>query len=663
MIKPFKLGKPSELIIPFTINDVESKDEDVSASESGDFPKSDILKSPFSLLSNDVKKMAENLCLPLQSVYGNGTKSLVPYIGQALQNYKNDGNQIPGVLPASCQNMGRSSFNFQLNLKKKIIHVIDTVNGEKKHFSYCISIDLCLQNGESQNYLAVVESDKVKNFSWLNHATNSLAKLPNDKDEKIEFERIIQECIESQNVPIELIYPNAGWRLIENLGWRYVYGTGAIGVEGEFIHTKKCDEKFMFPTTSLTPYEIFNNAMNMRKICKNRFASTILLLFTHVSTMTTFFEESGFPINFILGIVGVTNSRKTSLTMEFTRIFSQKKKMADAEFTATAAGIEKTLSKYKDAPIFIDDFHPGETRSEQLELNKKLQTLVRYYGNRIPKKRMDDYSGKEEKFFPIQGVCVLTMELIAGVQSSLSRMMIVEIGRNDVQNNLLSYYQKNAWILSTHIYNFILWETENQNYIFQTISSQMPVLRAMHKFEFARFGEMFATFHIIAFFIGNYAQDRGFWTDDESAKFIEECDLIVIESLRYMERKFQNADKGILALRALAEAIETKKIEPLRLTNKSCQIKSVAYEDDQRIFIQAKFLKKLVEEYCANYKIEMFFYSKDEIINSLERLEILEIYETETNRECSRKLPIQCGNHLRYLYIKKELLQKKISEI
>lgn len=110
----------------------------------------------------------------------------------------------------------------------------------------------------------------------------------------------------------------------------------------------------MFPTTSLTPYEIFNNAMNMRKICKNRFASTILLLFTHVSTMTTFFEERGFPINFILGIVGVTNSRKTSLAMEFTKIFSEKKKMADAEFTATDAGIEKTLSKYKDAPILTN---------------------------------------------------------------------------------------------------------------------------------------------------------------------------------------------------------------------------------------------------------------------------------------------------------------------
>lgn len=663
MRKPFKLGKPDELIIPFTINNVESKEEDISASESVDLPKFDILKLPFSLLANDVKKMAENLCLPLQSIYGDGTKSLVLYIGQALQNYKNKGNQIPCVLPASCQNIRHSGFNFQLKLKKRIINIIDTVNGEKKHFSYNISIELYLQNGESQNYSAIVESDKVKNFSWLNRATNCLAKLPDEKDAKIKLLKMIQECIETQNVPTEIIYPNAGWRFIENFGWRYVYGSGTIGIQGNDIHTRRRDEEFMFPKGSYTQLTIFNDVLDAMKICKSKCASTILFLFTHMATISTFFEEGGYPINFILGIVGVTNSRKTSLTLAMTRIFCQKKKVADAEFTATAAGIEKTLSIYKDAPIFIDDFHPEETRSQQLAQNKKLETLVRFYGNRVPKKRMDDYSGTEEKFFPIQGVCVMTMELIAGVQSSLSRIMAVEIDKKEVQNSLLSYYQKKEWILSTHIFDFILWGTKKQNAIIQTIANQVPQLRTQYQFEYQRFGEMFAVFHLSAQFIGDYGKSRDFWTSEESAAFVRECDCVTISVLRNMEEKIKKADKGTLTLHALMEAIETKKIEPIGLNEETCKIKAVSYEDETRIFIQAKLLKKLVEEYCSFYKIEMFFISEDEIISALARLEVLDVYEKNGKRERARKLPIQHGNHLRYLYIIKEKLQNKIDEI
>lgn len=663
IIKPFMLEKQDELIIPFTINNAESEDGEKTESESGGLEKPDILKVPFSFLTDDVRQMAQNLCLPLQSIYGNATESLFPYIGQALQNFKNEGHEIPCVLPTVCQNFGNGYFNFNVILKKKTIHITDTENGEIGKISYHVNVDVYLKNGQIQNYEAHVESDKIKSHTWLTHATNSLAKLPKEKDERKAFDDMIQRCIESQNVPIELIYPNAGWRNIPDIGWRYVYGEGAIGVKGRNIHTKKCDENFSFATKQISQSEIFREALEIRKICRSYAASTMLLLFTHASTMETFFEEVNFPINFVFGIVGVTNSRKTSLALEITRVFRQSKKQADAEFTATSAGIEKTLSKYKDAPILIDDFRPGETRADQKKLNERLESLVRFYGNRIPKRRMDDYSANTEKFFPIQGLCVLTMEIIAGVQSSLSRMMIVEIDKNEVRNDALSYFQKNPWILSSHIYDFIVWETENQNFIMQTILSQMPCLRMQYKFEFQRFGEMYAVFHIVANFLGYYGKNRGFWNTVESDLFVQECDAITLSLLRNMERKLKKTDKGIIVIQALAEAIENGKFSVTKLNSESCQARSIIYEDNTRIFVQTKVLKKIAEEYCMNYKIETVFISEDEIISALDRLEVLDVYEKNGKRERARKLPIQHGNHLRYLYIIKEKLQNKIDEI
>lgn len=671
LVKPFICETTQKLVKPFTIKNEKSTKCETNGSETEfhitkkmrEVIKSyDNLSKPIEFLTEEVSEISENLCLPLQSAYGNNTKTLAQYMGLGLQYFKNTGHEIPCILPAICQNPGHSSFNFELKLNKKIVQINDTATGEKRKYLYYIDIKLYLQSGEVQNYFAIVDSDKIKTPAWLNSATHCLAKLPNDKDEKIELTEMIQKCIETPGIPEEIIFPNAGWRFIADIGWRYVYGSGAIGIQGNFIHTKRCDEEFVFPPNTFQQSEIFKEALNMTKICKHSCASTILWLFTHASTISTFFEKSGYPINFILGIVGVTNSRKTSLAIELTRIFRQSKKMADAEFTATIAGIEKTLSKYKDGTIFIDDFHPGETRAVQLELNKKLEALVRFYGNRVPKKRMDDYSGAEKKFFPIQGACVITMELIAGVQSSLSRMMLVEIDKNEVQNKILAYYQERAWILSTHIFDFLVWATENQAEIIQTISNQMPYLRTQYHFEFQRFGEMFAVFHLIAYFIASYAQSRSFWTSDEYTIFNNQCDYITISLLKNMELKFKKTDKGFIVLHALTEAIETKKIQPIKLTNESCKIKAIAYEDERRFFIQTDILKKIAEEYCAYLKIEIIFISEDEIISVLDRLEVLEVYEKGANRERSRKLPIQRGNHLRYLYIVKAALQNKINE-
>ena len=673
LIPPFRL---QEKICPFTIelkksmhteNDISERNTDIAKTSDTlikpfEFLTNDTLIKPFEFLTDDVSQIAENMCLPLKSICGDDTKSLIPYVGLGLQKYKNAGYEIPPITPALGQDFNQSNFNFGLTLQKKVVRIMDSENGEKHEISYKMLIQIYYTDGSRESFETEVEGNKVKNFSWVNRATNGLAKSPRDKDEKIEFDSLVQKCIETKNAPLEFIYPNAGWRKIKNLGWRYVYGSGTVGVPGNNIHTLRQEENFPFPSQQHNQYEIFVKALKMMKICRSGCASSLLFLFVHAATLQTFFLESGFPINFVFGIIGVTNSRKTSLALEICKIFDGNKKSADAEFTATAAGIEKTLSKYKDAPIVIDDFRPGETRAEQIELNKKLEALVRFYGNRIPKKRMDDYSGNSGKFFPIQGVCVLTMEVVTGVLSSLSRMMLVEIDKNEVLNECLLFYQHNSWILPIHLLDFIQWATDFQEFIMSTISTQFPNLRTQYKFDFQRFGEMYSVFHLIAEFIGNYAQNRKFWSSEDSAIFIQNCDCTVISILKKMEKRLKKSDKGIFVANALLEAIDIGILCVTQLNEETCQKKALAYEDSTRFFVQTKVIKKIAEDYCSTYKINTQFVNDEEIITSLERLEIIETIEKNGSKERSRKLPMQHGNHLRYLYLNKKKLTEAINK-
>ena len=127
----------------------------------------------------------------------------------------------------------------------------------------------------------------------------------------------------------------------------------------------------------------------------------------------------------------MTNSRKTSLVLALAKIFGRNNLVADAEFaTATNCGIEKVLGTYHDAPVIVDDFKPGATPMQQKALDGKLDELLRFYGNRVTKKRMTDFMpAGSKKYFPISGGCIITMEIVNGVQSSLSRMFLVELKR------------------------------------------------------------------------------------------------------------------------------------------------------------------------------------------------------------------------------------------
>ena len=88
-----------------------------------------------------------------------------------------------------------------------------------------------------KDFNAIVSGEKVKDISWVTKVTHSLATIPSDKEQREEWYEKVQCCVESENVPIELMYPNAGWREIRPNTWRFVYADGVIGMKSSDMHT------------------------------------------------------------------------------------------------------------------------------------------------------------------------------------------------------------------------------------------------------------------------------------------------------------------------------------------------------------------------------------------------------------------------------------------
>lgn len=558
-----------------------------------------------------------------------------------------------------------NTLNFELRLLTCIVIISDIEEGEKQDFFYRIQISIVTLNGNVRSYETVVPGDKVKGIEWLKKATNSMATIPKGKEKQEEYDMKVQECIETENVPKEIIYERGGWRwrYIPEMGWRYVYSQGIVGDTTVLVHTKNRERYYLDLNEKVPPNETFDLAMGMRNICRNKMASTELLLYVHASLLTELFKIAGYQLNFVFGIVGVTNSRKTSLVTAIAKVFNRKDLVADAEFaTATECGIEKTLSLYKDAPVLIDDFKPGINQAQQRNMSGKLDSLLRLCGNRVAKRRMTDFaSDGDKKYFPIEGGCVLTLELVDGILSSLTRLFVTEIGVDEVQNEYLRFYQENKWVLSTHVYAFLVWVTGKFKKIVDFIRDRFDQFRNDYQLSIPRFSDCFATFMVTANLLSDYALERGFWDQQQCQDFLSEVGEIILSELKSMEYRIQNVDKGIYALQVLEENLKSRQIRTTWLNEDSCSNRNKLYENQEFYFIQTDYLRRIVNEYSRENDDKIEIINSDEIIGHLERLQVLDILEKDGKREKSRKLPIQRGNTLRYLYVRKSAVMRLLN--
>ena len=509
LIRPFTINleeesKPEEYVKPFTVNlDEKGKSEEyvkpfeitnVESSEGNPYAENRELESKKTEASKDDEKkqmispisyIPTEICDWARKLLGENSP-FEPKLAKAACEFVNSGGDLSKVQFVDRKQENQKSkkfsgFNFRLSLKRRVITIFDTANGEIQEFSYGVQVQVTMKNGTKKISNEVVDHDKIKSIQWLTKATNSLAYIPKGKEEKIAYEAMVQECIE-QEAEAEWIYPSAGWREIPKLGWRYVYKDGIIG-GSENVHTAGKNYSLDVKKEQLGEKEVFDNVMGMKNICGNVRTSLEMLIFVHAGLLTTLFERAGHRIDFSLMVVAPTNSRKTSMVTAMAKIFDRTELKADAEFaTATNAGIEKILGTYKDATIIIDDFKPGANLTEQREMDRKFDEVLRFFGDRVSKKRMTDFVPNAEKiYFPIGGNCVITGEYPPNaIESSLTRLFLTEITSKDVQNEILSVYQHEKWILPTHVYDFVTWVTQKFDDCVKLISEEYIFHRGQH---------------------------------------------------------------------------------------------------------------------------------------------------------------------------------------
>lgn len=541
--------------------------------------------------------------------------------------------------------VGFKSSNFELELLS-IEKVMEEIAGKsigQIRYKFVIK----MSHG---HFVANVGVGELENFRWVKEATEGRAYF-REKKAVAEFSIYVHEIIERDilNAVKEIYFKTNGWKQSSKGGLVFVCDTGIIGSSTSNIKANS-DLKFQIDS-DIKAFDNWEQFYRMQGICVKEEIIQVLLTFVNMSVMTTFFEKAGFPIKFIMGIMGTTNTMKTSLAMVFTHIFNAlQEKSPELTFSSTRAGIETYVSKYADSILLIDDFMPGEDKSKQAELNSKLELICRLYGDRASKKRMTIFAGKDVEY-PVRGCCMITGEHLTGVESSRTRIVCINLEKGDIKKDILSWYQEHPLILPTYLYGFIEYLSQNQVEVIETIKNRTHEYRKKMNFQIERYNEVAAQYFVTLDIMFSYWKERGFINGIEK---IDEKWKGNIQKIIYQNDK---ALRKISIVNVILQALEEelmgnprriKCVEDIKRSDKR-----LIYHDAEYIYIQQKELYIIVKEYCKRF--DYSFYLQPNMIS--EKLKEKDVLECITNSaghiESARKLKQSKGITQRYLFIKK----------
>jgi len=377
--------------------------------------------------------------------------------------------------------------------------------------------------------------------------------------------------------------------------------------------------------------------------------------------MNTLFETAGFPNKKAVFIVGPTQSKKTTLALLFTKIYDRNNLATPhLSFSSTACGIEEQLAQICDASIVLDDLAPKQTRHEMNIMFAKLEQVVRAVGDRVPKHRMTRFaSDTQEVYLPVKSSVIITGELLEGMQSSLARLVQLELDKTDVNIENLTLCQQRPLVVPTFVYYFIKYLTQNSdgviNYITETVSKKRTTYTGT--FKTPRFDEYLAIYETVIEILCSYLQRIPNMNQQSIRTFKDFAYNTVQKVLTQNDESIQMQSVATTICTALQDAVVTGKI-PLYhpSSDDNYSLKKIIITDESYI-IYPSTLIDFLREYYRERDLAFYYQSTKSLTPLLESAKIIESrMEGMTKRYTFKINNIIKGSSSRFYFLSRKII-------
>jgi hypothetical protein len=264
----------------------------------------------------------------------------------------------------------------------------------------------------------------------------------------------IKECSEQSAIE-RTIYSHTGWRKL-GTGWAYLHAGGAVGaVAGVDVELARELTRYTLPDRkdrkdlssavggSLAFLDVAPKAVTIP-----------LLSAVYLAPLTSFLKPRP---GFSLFLHGESGTMKTTLSLVALAHYGDFVTADDlSNFSDTANALERRAFTLKDTLMLVDDYHPSASPHEANEKERVLQRLVRAAGNRTGRARLNSDATEKGRCEP-RSLLLITGEDLPGVQSTIARVVVLDIARGAVDQTRLSALQADAGQLPTAMAGYLNW--------------------------------------------------------------------------------------------------------------------------------------------------------------------------------------------------------------
>lgn len=259
-------------------------------------------------------------------------------------------------------------------------------------------------------------------------------------------------------------HSNTGWVKSVSGEYEYLDYYGAIGEETIKV---EMDEHFRNYKISRNEADVSlatQKSLDLLNVVDEGIAY-ILLGLVYLCPLLEFIGKVLKLPEFVVWLYGFTGTRKTTIGKLFLSHFGSFENRVTASFNDTYSSIELKSYKLKDSLMILDDFCPQQSHKETQNVNTVAEKIVRACGDRTSRGRLTVTMESQTQFIP-RGMTLITGETIVPGNSTLARIVQVELKKDSVNLEALTEAQLNIESLSISMRNYILWikKEVNSNY-------------------------------------------------------------------------------------------------------------------------------------------------------------------------------------------------------
>ncbi|MEI6610717.1 MAG: CHC2 zinc finger domain-containing protein [Deltaproteobacteria bacterium] len=315
------------------------------------------------------------------------------------------------------------------------------------------------------------------------------------------------------------VYTHTGWR--ESNG-KWVYLSNAGGVGGENIAVRLSPElsRYSLPLQPVNETEAIRASISFLELGKREITLPLLLM-TYLAPLTTILNPMP---NFSGYLYGMTGTFKTTLSIlqlahfgHFTGIEGL------SNFDDSANSVEKRAFTLKDTLLILDDYHPSHRRQDAQTKESLAQRLIRAYSNRTARGRLNSDTTDKGRYTP-RGFMQITGEELVVLQSTLARVLVVEVAPGGIDKTKLTELQNKAEQLPHAMTSFILWVKENMADIKESFPAKFRELRdkASNDGSHKKLPEQTAYLAFVAELMADWFVSKSIMSETEAIRFVSD---------------------------------------------------------------------------------------------------------------------------------------------